>query len=374
LNPVRVPILPILLVAGLLLGAGCCQRPMPQPQDGRSEEPVPAGEEAAVPSSPGDDTLPTFDALFLKVSPSIVNISATLPFPFPEETLTRREKEVLKVLARSLGSGFVFDREGHVVTCSSVVLDEERQPLENIEVILASGKRIQARLTGSDDISDLAVLRIPPEQAPPPLPLGTSTPLKVGDWVAAVGYAFGLSHSITAGIVSAIRSAEEMKASHGLILSDAAINPGCNGGPLLDTKGRVVGINLIPGQEEGSMGLAIPIEDALQLLEILKTGHHPQRPWLGVSVQPVDSRLKESFRLPSAEGALVTRVVEGGPADQAGLQPGDVLYKFAGRPVEDPVSLIEAVKSAALNRKVKIRLYRKGKRKTVTIIPRPAPY
>jgi serine protease Do len=346
---------------------------MPKPQDGRSE-PVTAGDAVENQSCANDETLPTFDALFEKVSPSIVNISATLPLPLPEETLSRREKEILKIFARSLGSGFVFDREGHVVTCSSVVLDEERQPLPNIEVILANGKRIKARLLGSDDISDLAVLSIPPDQAPPPLPLGTSTSLKVGDWVATIGYAFGLSHSITAGIVSAVRSADEMNTSHGLILSDAAINPGCNGGPLLDTSGRVAGINLIPGQAEGSLGLAIPIEDALELLEILKTGRRPQRPWLGVSVQYVDARLKESFQLPSTEGALVTRVLAGGPADKAGIQPGDVLVSFAGRPVEDPVSLIEVVRTTAINRKVKIHVYRKGKRKTLTITPRPAPY
>jgi S1-C subfamily serine protease len=136
----------------------------------------------------------------------------------------------------------------------------------------------------------------------------------------------------------------------------------------------VVGINLIPGQEEGSMGLAIPIEDALELLALLKSGRHPKRPWLGVSVQHVDVRLKESFGLPSTSGALVTRIAEDSPASKAGLKPGDVIVKFANRPVEDPVGLIEVVKSSAINRKTKIRIYRKGKPKTLTIIPRPAPY
>ena len=370
MTPARFPLLPILLAAGLFLGA-CCQRPMPHSKDGKTE----AAPTAAPEPPPNDeDTLPTFDKLFEKVSPSIVNISASLPFPLPEEMLTRRQREVLKILARSLGSGFVFDSQGHVVTCSSVVLDEDRQPLSDIEVILANGKRIKAKLIGSDDISDLAVLEIPKEEAPPPLPLGTASSLKVGDWVAAIGYAFGLSHSITAGIVSAVRTADDMNASHGLILSDAAINPGCNGGPLLDTQGRVVGINLIPGQEEGSMGLAIPIEDALELLALLKSGRQPKRPWLGVSVQPVNIRLQESFKLPSTEGALVTRIADNSPASKAGLKPGDVIVKFANRPVDDPIGLIEVVKTAKLNRKVKIRIYRKGKPKTLTIIPRPAPY
>lgn len=372
MSPGRASIPTLLLAAGLFLGAGCCQRPVPRPQDGRGGIAA-AGEARQVPSPRGDETLPSFDALFEKVSPSVVNISAELPIPFSEEMLTRREREVLRILARSLGSGFVFDDQGHVATCSSVVLDEDKQPLENIEVILANGRRIRARLVGSDEISDLAVLSIPADQAPPALPLGTVSSLKTGDWVAAIGYAFGLSHSITAGIVSAVRSADAMKASHGLILSDAAINPGCNGGPLLDTRGRVVGINLIPGQEEGGMGLAIPIEDALEFLSLLKTGRRPSRPWLGVSVQPVNTRLRESFGLPSTSGALVTRIAENSPASKAGLNPGDVIVKFAGRPVEDPTALIEIVKSTAINRKVKIRIYRKGKPRNLTITPRPAP-
>ena len=370
MTPARVPLLPIILIAGLFLGA-CCQRPMPHSKDGKTESAL-----TAAPEPPPDDeeALPTFDKLFEKVSPSIVNISATLPFPLPDEMLTKREKEMLKILARSLGSGFVFDDQGHVVTCSSVVLDEDRQPLEDIEVILSTGKRIKAKLIGSDDISDLAVLSIPKTEAPPPLPLGSASSVKVGDWVAAIGYAFGLSHSITAGIVSSVRTADDMNASHGLILSDAAINPGCNGGPLVDTDGRVVGINLIPGQEEGSMGLAIPIEDALELLALLKSGRHPKRPWLGVSIQPVDPRLAASFKLPSTEGALITRIADNSPASKAGLEPGDVIIKFANRPVSDPVGLIEVVKTAPINRKVKIRIYRKGKPKTLTIVPRPAPY
>jgi len=294
----------------------------------------------------------------------VVNISAAHPLPIPEDLLPRRDREILRALVRSLGSGFVFDEQGHVVTCSSVVQDAD-----SIEVILANGHRLQASLVGSDEISDIAVLSIPRELAPPPLPLGSSGSLQVGDWVAAFGYPFGLSHSITAGIVSAIRSGEALNSAHGLILSDAAINPGCNGGPLVDTAGRVVGINLIPGQTEGSMGLAMPMEDALEILEILKTGRQPRRPWLGVSVQPVDVRLADSFDLPQAEGALVTRVMEQGPAAKAGLMPGDVIITFAGRPVEDPQALIEVVRGIRLGRPVKMRIVRKGKRKTLRIVP-----
>jgi S1-C subfamily serine protease len=313
--------------------------------------------------------LPSFVALFDAASLSVVNVSAAHPLPIPQEWLPRRDREILRALARSLGSGFVFDSQGHVVTCSSVVEDAE-----DIEVILQNGRKIKARLVGSDDISDIAVLSIPPEQSPQPLPLGSSKSLKVGDWVAAFGYPFGLSHTITAGIVSAIRTGDEMKSSHGLILSDASINPGCNGGPLLNTEGKVVGINLIPGQTQGSMGLAIPIEDATELLELLKAGRQPLRPWLGVAVQPMDARLAESFGLDRAEGALVSRVVPSGPADRAGIMSGDVIVGFAGRPVEDPLELIEAVKGSRLGKKVKIRIVRKGKKRTLRIAPRAEPH
>jgi len=345
------------------LVTGCCQ---PRVNPPREDPPPEKTGETVV--QPQEASLPSFVGLFTRASPSVVNVSAAHPLPIPEDLLPRRDREILRALVRSLGSGFVFDDQGHVATCSSVVQDAD-----SIEVILANGRQLQATLVGSDEISDIAVLSIPRDKAPPPLPLGNSATLKTGDWVAAFGYPFGLSHSITAGIVSAVRSGEVLKAAHGLILSDASINPGCNGGPLLDTNGKVVGINLIPGQTEGSMGLAIPIEDALALLELLKTGHQPRRPWLGVAVQHVDSRLADSFDLPEAEGALVTRVVENGPAAKAGIQQGDVIIAFAGRTVEDPMALIEVVRGSRLDRKVKIRIVRKGKRKTLRIKPAASP-
>jgi serine protease Do len=353
------------LTAVLLLLTGCCQRPVPHPQDGESIQPDNSRTAGLAPAS---SELPSFIDLFEKAKGSVVNVSAAHPLPIPEELLPRREEEFLRALVRSLGSGFVFDDQGHVATCSSVVQDAEK-----IEVILANGRHLDATLVGADEITDLAVLSIPAAHAPEPLVLGKSGSLKAGDWVAAFGYPFGLSHTITAGIVSAHRTAAEMESSHGIILSDASINPGCNGGPLLDTEGKVVGINLIPGQIEGGMGLAIPIDDAKKLLAMLKEGRAPRHPWLGVSIQHVNAELARSFGLDQAEGALVSRVQPGGPAARAGLKRGDIVITFAGRPVLDPLALIELVKSAPIGRKVRIEIIRKGKRQNLRIEPIPAP-
>ncbi len=341
----------------------CSQRPAPLSADGILGEPAAAG--TPLPEEAG---LPDFRGLFQRASPSVVNISAAHALPIPDDMLRGRDRAIWRALARCLGSGFSIDDQGHIVTCSSVIQDSEE-----IEVILSDGRHLDASVVAFDEVTNIAVLSLPLDGAPPPLPVAERGGLRVGDWVAAFGYPFGLSHSITTGIVSAVRTSDELQTSHGLILSDAAINPGCNGGPLLDIDGRVVGINLVPGRTEGSLGLAIPIHDLLPVIEALKQGRKPRHAWLGVSVQHVDIALANSFGLEQAEGALVSRVLPGGPAAKAGVIKGDIVISFASRPIEDPQALIDAVMSSAIGRPVRIHLFRKGKRQTVTVTPRVAP-
>jgi serine protease Do len=311
---------------------------------------------------------PSFEDLFRRASPSVVNVSAAHPLPIPNQLLSKRAEKIWRALVRSLGSGFVFDSHGHLATCSSVIQDATE-----VEVILASGRHLQAQVVAVDEASDLAVLAIPEEQAPAPLPLAPAGSLRAGDWVAAFGYPYGLANTITGGMVSAIRSAEAMHTAHGLILSDAAVNPGCNGGPLVDAQGRVVGINLIGGQPEGGVGLAVPISDALPVLELLKKGQHPRQPWLGLAVQALDSTLAAAFGLPGPEGALITRVQEDSPASRAGIRPGDVILSFGERPVADPLGLIEALRAAALDKPISLGMFRDGKRIALPIVPGPMP-
>ncbi len=318
---------------------------------------------------PAGAELPDFAGLFERASPSVVNIAAAQALPIPDEVLPRRDRRVWQALARSLGSGFALGERGHLVTCSSVIEDAAA-----IEVTLADGRQLRAELVASDPLTDLAVLAVPAEQAPPPLPLAPAGALRAGDWVAAFGYPFGLSHSISAGIVSTVRPAAELGSKLGLILSDAAINPGCNGGPLLDSAGRVVGINLVSGQgRSGGLGLAIPIHDALPVLEVLERGRRPAKAWLGLGVQHVDADLARAFGLEHARGALVSRLVPDGPAARAGLEKGDVVVGFAGRPVADPQGLISAVQQAPLDRPLPIRVLRDGDPRQLRIRPQPRP-
>jgi serine protease Do len=206
--------------------------------------------------------LPSFADLFQQVGPSVVSVTARHPLPletpsFPGEPATARR-------VRSLGSGFVVDNNGHVVTCFSTV-----QGAEDIEVIRNDGRRIRTRLLASDTVFDIAILAIPPDLSPPPLPTAPLKFLRVGDWVAVIGVPFALSRSMTAGIVSAIHPPNSKTNDPGLILTDIAINPGCNGAPLLDLKGRVVGVVLVSNEPENARGLAIPIEGISPLLNSL---------------------------------------------------------------------------------------------------------
>lgn len=355
---------------GLTLVVISCQRPEPviqaKPPSATGPRSQASGARAPLPDPAW--ILPDFEGLFESASPSVVNISAAHALPIPADLLPKRERAYWRALARSLGSGFSLDTQGHVVTCSSVIQDAEQ-----IEVLLANGRRLPARLVAADPITDLAVLKVRKEDAPPPLPIADEGATQVGDWVAAFGYPFGLSHSISAGIVSTIRTGQQLDASHGLILSDAAINPGSNGGPLLSSAGRVVGINQIPAQGGTGLGVAIPIHDALPVIAQLKTGAPPRRPWLGASIQYVDASLAGAFELPEAQGALLTRIQPKGPADKAGLRVGDVIIRFAGRTVEDPQALIETVQRLAVGRPVQALVVRDGKRMALSVTPRAAP-
>jgi S1-C subfamily serine protease len=312
--------------------------------------------------------LPAFDTLFKTSSKSVVNISASHPMPIPKHYLRTKDKKFLRSMVTSLGSGFVIDALGHVITCSSVVSDARE-----IEVVLKGGRRLAAKIVGSDSLSDIAILAINPAHSPPPLSLGDTSTLKVGDWVAAFGHPFGLSHSITVGIVSAIRSKAEMKTSFGTIISDASINPGCNGGPLLNTAGEVVGINFISSDNTTSFGLAIPIDDVRPIIKSLLQGKKLGAPWLGVALQHVDVRLAKSFGLDQAEGALVSQVSRPSPADKAGLKTGDIIISFGGRSIEDPTALIETITKTAIGIKTKLQIYRRGRKKTLSVVLQRAP-
>ena len=260
--------------------------------------------------------------------------------------------------ATSLGSGVIASASGYVLTNHHVV-----EGADEIEVALADGKKLQAKIVGTDPDTDLAVLRVSGD-ALPAVTFGASEALRVGDIVLAIGNPFGVGQTVTSGIVSALgRSGLGINTFENFIQTDAAINPGNSGGALVDAHGNLVGINTaIYSRSGGSMGIgfAIPVSTAKMVIEqIVRTGS-VTRGWIGVELQEISPALAESFKLGSTEGAIIGGVLRNGPADKAGVKPGDVLLAIEGKPVADPQSVLNVMAGLAPGSNARLKLRRKG--------------
>ncbi len=229
---------------------------------------------------------------------------------------------------QSLGSGVVIRQDGYVLTNEHVVVQAEK-----IFVQLSDDRKVSAHLVGSDSDSDLAVLKIDDSKSLPYLPLGNSDDLMIGETVIAIGNPFGLSHTVTTGVVSALNRSlnTDGRTYYDFIQTDASINPGNSGGPLLNIKGELIGINsAIYGKAQG-IGFAIPISRAKRIVQELITHGAVEAPWIGVVVQTVTPELASHFSLKEKQGVLVRGIEPGSPAEKAGLQRGDVLLQLNGR-------------------------------------------
>ena len=265
---------------------------------------------------------------------------------------------------KSLGSGFIIDKEGFILTNNHVV-----EKTDEILVKLADETEFKAKLIGRDPKTDLALIRIKPDRPLKPLPLGDSDKLNVGDWVVAIGNPFGLGSTVTAGIVSAKYRHIGAGAYDNFIQTDASINPGNSGGPLLNTSGEAIGINTaIFSQTGGSIGIgfAIPINMAKDLLPQLKKGK-VVRGWLGVMIQRITPGLKDKLNLKSENGALVADVTPGGPADKAGIKRGDVIISFDGKDIKETKDLPYIVGSTPVGKTVIVEVIQKRKKKSFQI-------
>ena len=317
----------------------------------------------------------SFSALVKKAGPSVVNVNVVTmsktnkmgPVPFSDEDPLRDFFErffggrIPKEFRQGgLGTGFVIDKEGLILTNNHVV-----EQAEEIKIRTFDDKEFAATVIGRDSKTDLALIKIEADDSLVPLPLGDSDKLEVGDWVIAIGNSFGFVNTVTAGIVSAKYRQIGASAYDQFIQTDASINPGNSGGPLLNTSGEVIGINAaILSQNGGSIGIsfAIPINMVKDLLPQLKKGE-VVRGWLGADIQSITPALEEKLRLKDRKGALVSGVTVGGPAKAAGIQRGDVIVSFDGKEVEDSGRLPYLVASTPVGKIVSVGVIRKGEKR-----------
>ncbi len=266
---------------------------------------------------------------------------------------------------QGLGSGFLTSADGYILTNNHVVANADK-----INVTLADKREFEAKVIGTDPKSDVAVIKIE-ETDLPAVTLGDSNELEVGDWAIAIGTPFGLSQTVTAGIISAEgRSNIGINDYENFIQTDAAINPGNSGGPLVNIYGQVVGINTTIFSRSGGyqgIGFAIPINMAKSIQHSLLTHGKVVRGWLGVMIQTVTPEIAKGFDLKEATGTLVGDVLKGGPAEKSGIQRGDVIISFDGQAIDGPSNLKNIVAGTEVGKQVDILVIRNGKEKTIKV-------
>ncbi len=351
-----------------------------------AEKRAPAEASAAAPAAvvPGGAIAPTtFEVIAHKDDPAVVNIStskvvheARMQDPFGQLFGRNGSPFVTpwggggdqSLTQRSLGSGFVVDPSGYVLTNRHVV-----NGADQVQVTLANGHRYKARVVGEDARTDMALLKIEPHETLTALPLGDSDNTQVGEWVMAVGNPFGLGgNSVTVGVVSFKGRTLDLS-THGtpieMLQTDAAINPGNSGGPLINARGEAVGINTLimtGGAEQYSgVGFAVPINVARGILPQLRDKGHVVRGWLGVQVQSIDEDLAKSLKMNDTKGALVSNVSPGSPADEGGLKAGDVVRALDGKAIETSSDLSSRIASMGPGASVTLDVVRDGSPKTV---------
>ncbi|HCL62760.1 MAG TPA: serine protease [Rhizobiales bacterium] len=316
---------------------------------------------------------------------SVVNISTTQTLKGPAESkptgpgpkgspfeeffddfFDDQDKEGLPRKVSSLGSGFVIDPSGLVVTNNHVI-----EGADEIIINFTDGSKLKVtKILGHDPKTDLALLQVEPKKPLKAVTFGDSSKMRVGDWVMAIGNPFGLGGSVTVGIISATKRDINAGPYDDFLQTDAAINRGNSGGPLFNMDGQVIGVNtaiISPSGGSIGIGFAVPSNSAVQVVDQLKQYGETRRGWLGVHVQNVTQEIADSLGMPQPSGALVANVSPNSPAAAAGLQPSDVILKFDGQPIDNMRSLPRAVASTAIGKSVPVELLRKGQTVDVNV-------
>ena len=341
----------------------------------------------ALAATPAGYQLPDFTELAEKQGPAVVNISITqvmeanntpfggLPndealseffrrFGIPMPGVPGHGVPQEEYKSQSLGSGFIISSDGYVLTNAHVIRNASE-----VVVKLNDKREFTAKIIGADARTDVALLKIDANGLPK-VTLGNPDKLKVGEWVVAIGSPFGLESTLTAGVVSAKGRALPQENFVPFIQTDVAINPGNSGGPLFNLKGEVVGINSqIYSRTGGYMGLsfAIPIDVAMEISDQLRASGKVTRGWLGIGIQEINKELAESFGMKNTNGALVSNVEKGSPAEKGGLEAGDVILKFDGKPITTSSDLPRIVGATKPGKQVPVEILRKTSTKTLSI-------
>jgi serine protease Do len=260
------------------------------------------------------------------------------------------------------GSGFIIDKTGYIVTNNHVV-----EGADTIKVILKDDSEYDAQIVGRDPVTDIALIKVEAKGNLPTVPMGSSDKLKVGEWVAAIGSPFGLEHTVTAGIVSAKGRVIGSGPYDDFIQTDASINPGNSGGPLINMSGEIVGINTMIIAGGSGIGFAIPIDQAKDIIVQLKTGGEVTRGWLGVTIQDLKGDLAEYYGVQDKSGVLVASIIPGDPADQAGIQPNDIITEVEGKKVTTSRDLTNLAAKLGVGDTAKITVLRDGRPKVLKV-------
>ena len=350
---------------------------------GAPYKPAPAVRVASRTSTgPAMASLVNFADVVERLNPAVVNIDTTTrgserkrrsrapspgdPFDAPFDFGNPRDRDSPR---RGAGSGFIIDADGSILTNNHVVDRAER-----ITVKLSDGRTMRARLVGADPDTDIALIKVDGQSGLPVAPLGDSSTLRMGEWVCAIGNPLGYEHTVTVGVVSFLgRKLFDMSLDN-YIQTDAAINFGNSGGPLINSRGEVIGINAAISSRASSIGFAVPINGAASVLPQLRARGRVSRGYMGVGLRDVDQDLERSLKLSVDHGALVQDITAGSPADRAGLRPYDVITSLDDRPISNDDQLIREISARTPGTAARLHLVRDGRDQmlTVKLAERPA--